>query len=648
MKQILWQPSNDQLQHSQMTKFMNTVNKTFSLHLTTYNDLHKWACKQPNEFWGLAAKELGLRFTSPYTEVKTDSDFINTEWFTNSRLNYAEHCLHFNDDKTAIIHTDESGEINRTSYKELTQKVSRCIQFLKEKNIKKNDVVAAMTTNSEETIILFLACASLGIIWTSCSPDFGYEAIISRFSQAKPKVLLITDSYQFKGTSYDLSDKLKQIMSELPSVEQIIRIDRVGKNFKHTLITEFTQIQAQYEAKSIEYEALPFNHPLYILYSSGTTGKPKSLVHSAGGSLLEHLKEFKLHCDATRDDVIFYYTTCSWMMWNWLVSGLSVGSTLVIFDGSPFHPNKLSTWQLIDDFGITIYGTSAKYINASAKFKLNPKSELNLATLRTILSTGSVLYDEDFDYIYEQVKPSVQLSSISGGTDIVGCFALGNPLMPIIKGKLQSLSLGYDVKAYNEMGEAIYDEKGELVCEAAFPSMPLYFLNDPDKETYKNSYFSVYQNKWHHSDYVEISQDGSLQMCGRSDATLNRAGVRIGTAEIYQIVEKLDNIEDSLVIHLDDSDKMLLFIKTSPDFILDSSSNSLIKNVLRDKLSARHSPNHIFKVSEIPYTKNGKKIELAIKHLFTNNLDKINKSSLSNPDVLNEYITIKAQFFQTA
>ena len=648
MTDILWKPSKKLLEQSQMAEFKQHINHMFNLNLEHYDALHKWACDNPKEFWAQAADFLGLHFHSPYTAVKTDARFIDTEWFPGATLNYAEHCLQFNDDNTAIIHTDESGEINRTTYKELSAKVSKCIQFLEEKNIQKNDVVASVTTNSEETIVLFLACASIGAIWTSCSPDFGKEAILSRFSQAKPKCLLFTDSYQFKGKSYDLAEKMADIIDALPSLNELIRVDRVGRTLNKTGITEFSSIQERYQAAPIRFASLPFNHPLYILYSSGTTGKPKSIVHSAGGSLLEHLKEFKLHCDAKRDDVIFYYTTCSWMMWNWLVSGLAVGSSIVVFDGSPFYPTKYSTWQLIDEHNISIYGTSAKYINASAKFKLNPKETLKLESLKSILSTGSVLYNEDFDYVYEKVKSDVQLASISGGTDIVGCFALGNPLVPVYKGKLQSTSLGYDIKAYNEQGHTVIGEKGELVCEAPFPSMPIYFLNDSNKETYKNSYFSVYDNKWHHSDFVEIDENGAVQMLGRSDATLNRAGVRIGTAEIYRVAEQVPGVEDSVVIHLEDSDKMILFVKGKPGFELNAESNSLIKNTLRDELSQRHCPNQIFLVDEIPYTKNGKKVELAIKYLFTDEEDRINVSSLANAKVLERYRHIKEQFFQSA
>ncbi len=640
MSTILWKPKDSDIQASQMFQFMEYLNNQHSLSLSQFTEMHDWSCSNPSEFWGSFWDYSQLCYSSPYECVISNKSIPGTDWFTGASLNYAENCLKFNDSHTAIINADESGETHRTSYSELSKKVSQCQQFLLSRNIKKGDRVAAIVTNCEETIVFFLAVAAIGAIWTSCSPDLGDEAILSRFSQVEPRCLLFVDSYMFKNKSYDIRERITTVIQELSTLHTCVQLDRVNIESSYLDSVNYSSILQNYPPTEIHFEQLPFNHPLYILYSSGTTGKPKSIVHSAGGSLLEHIKEQRLHCNLTRDDVFFYYTSCSWMMWNWLVSGLSTGSTLLVFDGSPFYPTRLSTWKLIDDYSISIYGTSAKFINASSKFKLRPQEDLDLSSLRLILSTGSPLYDEDFDYVYEHVKSDVQLSSISGGTDIVGCFALGNPVMPVVRGELQSLSLGYPVKAYSPEGKSVLNEKGELVCEGPFPSMPIYFWNDPENKTFKDSYFSKYNNIWHHSDYICISDTGGVRILGRSDATLNRAGIRIGTAEIYQVVESLDFVSDSLVIHLEKTDQMFLFV-TSPDHeTLTPEINKAILQHIKTTLSPRHSPNKVYIVPEIPYTKNGKKIELAVKHIFTGNEELINYSSLANQSSLDFYKTL--------
>ncbi len=640
---ILKEPTTEQLTSSQMAIFKNKVENHFKLSLPSYQELHKWACENPQDFWAFLWNDCNIISDNNYKHVLSSNLMPGVKWFEGVQLNFAENCLHFNDNHTAIINCNEQGEINRTTYNELTKKVSIAQQWLIEQGIKKGDRVAAVVTNCEATIVLFLATASLGAIWTSCSPDFGVEAILSRFSNVKPRCLIFVSDYIYKNKTISIAQTITNILNQLTSVECAMEITtKQTSEFSNS--TTYKNITNSYQPQQLTYTKMDFNDPLYILYSSGTTGKPKAIVHSIGGSLLEHIKEQRLHCDITRKDVLFYYTSCSWMMWNWLVSGLASGCSLVVFDGAPFYPKKPSTWQLISDYNITVYGTSAKFINASKRFNLKPKDSLNLSSLKTILSTGSPLYDEDFDYIYDHVKSDVNLCSISGGTDIVGCFALGNPLLPIKRGELQCISLGYPVYAYNDQGQSVIEEKGELICKNPAPSMPIYFWNDSNFTTYKSSYFNKYPNIWNHSDYIEITAQGGIKILGRSDATLNRSGIRIGTAEIYQLLEQQPHIEDSLVIHIEQKDHMFLFVKTTHNNSLTTTQTQDLKQLIKEKLSIRHCPNHIHQVTELPYTKNGKKVELAVKHIFTNQEEKINTSSLQNKDCLNQFRTIKQSY----
>ena len=633
---ILWRPSEELVDSAEITRLIRCLNLKFNLEIKTYNELHQWSVSEPELFWGFLWDFLNISYSKTYDSVLETSSFLNTKWFSGAKLNYAENCLRFNDEKTAIIAVNEVGKTTYTTYKHLSEKVAKVQQLLLSKGVVKGDRVVGFVSNCEETIVCFLACASLGAIWASCSTEFASDAVVARFGPLNPTCLVFSEQYTYKKRVFSTKKTVAELFDMLPTCKFGISLqseDEINSYPKD--VYRYDHILCEYPEQDVYFEQLTADYPLYILFSSGTTGKPKAIVHSVGGTLIEHLKEFKLHCNAKRTDVVFYYTTCAWMMWNWLVSGLTVGSTIVVFDGAPFYPDDLSTWKLIDEYKISIYGTSAKFISTSAQKGLIPKNNLDLDSLKIILSTGSVLLEEDFDYVYSSVKKDVQLSSISGGTDIVGCFALGNPIEPVKRGYLQSISLGYDVKAFDEHQQPCFNKKGELVCVAPFPSMPIFFWNDEGKEKYKGSYFSTYDNIWHHSDFIEISDTGAVKVYGRSDATLNRGGVRIGSSEIYQVVDQLEHVQDSLVVHLDKDDRMILFVQMEGSQFNDD-FKVLVKQALKQKRSPRHVPDLVYRVNAIPYTVNGKKMEVLVKKLLIGDKN-INISTLKDPSLIDEY-----------
>jgi len=634
----MWKPSVEQIERSQMFEFKEFINTRHGLNLGSYQDLHEWSVDNIHEFWASAWEFFDIIHTQPYTQVVDDvSEMPGAKWFTGARLNFAENLLRRRDDKTALIFKGESQPVRKLTYAELYSEVAKTAAALRTAGVEKGDRVAGFVPNMPESIIAMLATTSIGAIWSSSSPDFGIKGVLDRFSQIEPKVLFAANGYFYNGKSHDSLEKLKSILHELPSVEKVVVIPYSDEDPDIRTISNsiFFSDFIDNDEEEIEFEQLPFDHPLYIMYSSGTTGLPKSIVHGAGGTLLQHLKELQLHCDLREQDTIFYFTTCGWMMWNWLVSSLAAGASLVLYDGAPFFPDANAMWKMAEELGITVFGTSAKFIAASEAAGNKPISTNDLSNVRLILSTGSPLMEENFDYIYRDVKKDVQLASISGGTDIVSCFAGGSPMLPVYRGELQCSGLAMDVDAFDHKGKSSRNAKGELVCKKAFPSMPIYFWNDPDGQKYHNAYFDKFENIWYHGDYIEINDHGGVTIFGRSDATLNPGGVRIGTAEIYRVVEQMAEVADSLVVGVQSNgdEQVALFLKMDEGAILNDNLINQIKSSIRANCSPRHVPSIIKSVEDIPYTISGKKVELAVKKIIHGE-EVTNKDALANPEAL--------------
>ena len=634
----MWKPSVEQIERSQMFEFKEFINTRHGLNLDSYTDLHDWSVDNIHEFWAFAWEFFDIIHTQPYTQVVDDvSEMPGAKWFTGARLNFAENLLRRRDDKTALIFKGESQPVRKLTYAELYSEVAKTAAALRTAGVEKGDRVAGFVPNMPESIIAMLATTSIGAIWSSSSPDFGIKGVLDRFSQIEPKVLFAANGYFYNGKFHDSLEKLKGILHDLPSVEKVVVIPYSDEDPDIRTISNsiFFSDFIDNDEEEIEFEQLPFDHPLYIMYSSGTTGLPKSIVHGTGGTLLQHLKELQLHCDLCEQDTIFYFTTCGWMMWNWLVSSLVTGASLVLYDGAPFFPDANAMWKMAEELGITVFGTSAKFIAASEAAGNKPISTNDLSNVRLILSTGSPLMEENFDYIYRDVKKDVQLASISGGTDIVSCFAGGSPMLPVYRGELQCSGLAMDVDAFDHKGKSSRNAKGELVCKKAFPSMPIYFWNDPDGQKYHNAYFDKFENIWYHGDYIEINDHGGVTIFGRSDATLNPGGVRIGTAEIYRVVEQMAEVADSLVVGVQSNgdEQVALFLKMDEGAILNDNLINQIKSSIRANCSPRHVPSIIKSVEDIPYTISGKKVELAVKKIIHGE-EVTNKDALANPEAL--------------
>ena len=606
MDKLLWRPSEERIKDSNMFRFMNVVNEKYDRDINEYSALYDWSIKNIEEFWASMWEFADIKASKPYDQVIDDINKMpGAKWFSGARLNFAANLLRYKDDQVALIFKSEERDCIRLTYAELFDEVARVAGSLKSLGVQSGDRVAGFMPNMCETIIAMLSATSLGAIWSSCSPDFGIKGVMDRFGQIRPKVLFTADGYFFKGKRFDSIDIASQLVKEISSIEKVVVVPYTEENPdidgipKAVLYPDFKSAKSNL---TIEFNELPFDHPLYIMYSSGTTGLPKCLVQSAGGILINQLKELILHTDLKRSDNIFYFTTCGWMMWNWLVSSLGVGATLVLFDGNPFYPDPGTLWRLAQDENITIFGTSAGYINALQNAGARPGNEYDLKSLNTVLSTGSPLSVDGFEYGYREIKEDVQLSSISGGTDLNGCFFLGNPIGPVYEGELQCRGLGLKVEAFDEKGESVLNQQGELVCTAPFPSMPIYFWDDPDGKKYHNAYFDMYPNVWRHGDYIEINDRGGAIIYGRSDATLNPGGVRIGTAEIYRQVDQLKEIEDSLVIGQDwkNDVRVVLFVKMVDGVELTDDIKNEIKQTIRKNISPRHVPSKILSVPGIP------------------------------------------------
>ena len=638
----LWQPSPAQIAAANLTAFMAHVREHYGAATGNYPQLYAWSVNDPERFWHAVWTFCGVIAATPGDTVLVDGQRMpGARWFPEARLNFAENLLRRRDRGSAIVFWGEDRIRSRVTYGELYAEVSRLAQALRAAGVSPGDRVAGYMPNLPGAVISMLAAASIGAIWSSCSPDFGIQGVLDRFGQIEPRILVGADGYFYNGKTIDLVDRLKEISRNLPSIERTIVVPYTRRNPVIGGIPNSVDVHdfmAPYFPREIRFEQLPFDHPLYILYSSGTTGVPKCIVHGAGGTLLQHLKEHVLHNDLKPGDRLFYFTTCGWMMWNWLASALAARATLLLYDGSPFAAGGRILFDYAATERMTVFGTSAKYIDAVAKLGLEPSRTHRLGALKSMLSTGSPLAPESFDYVYRAIKNDIQLASISGGTDLISCFALGNPLLTVWRGELQCRGLGMKVEVFNDEGRPVQGEKGELVCTAPFPSMPVGFWNDPDGAKYRGAYFEKFPNVWCHGDYVELTPHDGLIIYGRSDAVLNPAGVRIGTAEIYRQVEQLAEVVESLAIgqEWDNDVRIVLFVRLREGLTLDAALIERIRKKIRDNTSPRHVPAKIVQVADIPRTKSGKIVELAVRNVVHGRPVK-NVEALANPEALELY-----------
>lgn len=663
----LWTPSKSRSDATQMARFQTLVEQKYTLSFCNYQEFQQWSIDEPEAFWGTAWDFLNIRYSQSYDRVLSQADhFSAAQWFTNSRLNFAENLLrpkNVKDDSIAIVSLLENGDRSEISYAQLYRKVEVLASALRGQGLRKGDRVAGYLPNIAETVVAMLATTSIGAIWSSCSPDFGINGVVDRFGQIEPKILFAADGYYYNGKTIDCLPHIREVGAKISSIEKIIIIPVINvaptlksleadNNDRVVTLEDFTNAA---DTLPLHFEQLPFDHPLYIMYSSGTTGVPKCIVHSAGGTLIQQLKELRLHTDIDQNDVLFYFTTCGWMMWNWLVAGLGCGCSIVLYDGSPFATgscnddktasNDLLLLNAIDKEKITVFGTSAKFISTLEKQGYQPRASHQLHSLKAILSTGSPLSHESFDFVYRDIKTDVCLSSICGGTDIVSCFLLGNPILPVYKGELQCRGLGMAVEIWNEKGQSVLEEKGELVCTKPMPCCPLGFWNDGENVKFYKAYFSSHDNIWSQGDYGEVTANRGFIIHGRSDAVLNPGGVRIGTAEIYRQVEKVAEVIDCIVVgqEWDNDVRVILFVvlrdkAAQEDF---ESIKSTLKTTIRNNTTPRHVPAKIIQVEEIPRTISGKIVELAVGNII-HNRPVNNTDALANPEALQYFRNLEA------
>jgi len=634
---ILWKPSEKRAQATAMHRFMREQGQV------SYADLYRWSIDDSPAFWEALCAFCEVYFdeAAEITLARPDN-IMDAGWFTASKLNFAKHLLRHSGDRPAIVSCGEGGNRHELSFDQLQQEVAKIAAGLRAAGVVKGDRVAGFLPNCPETIVAMLATASIGAIWSSCSPDFGISGVVDRFGQIEPKVLIATNGYSYNGKTIDSLPVVAGIVEGIGSIAVCVVVPFLGADANSTPIrnakrwAEFGMADA-----ALEFESVDFDHPLYIMYSSGTTGVPKCIVHGHGGSLLQHLKEHMLHTDISAQDRLFYFTTCGWMMWNWLVSGLAAGATLVLYDGSPFLDEGHVLWKMAERERVTVFGTSAKYLSALEKAGVRPKDDYQLPELRTVLSTGSPLAPESFDFVYDAIGNDLQLSSIAGGTDILSCFVLGNPLLPVRRGEIQCRGLGMAVEIFDDSGSAVVEQHGELVCTRPFPSAPVCFWNDEEDSRYRAAYFERFPGVWAHGDFAELTVSDGLIIHGRSDSVLNPGGVRIGTAEIYRQVEKLDEVMESIAIgqNWDDDVRVVLFVVLRPDVVLDDELCDQIRTVIRSNTTPRHVPAKIVAVDDIPRTKSGKIVELAVRSVVHGESVK-NTEALANPEALENFRNI--------
>jgi acetoacetyl-CoA synthetase len=641
-KTPLWVPSQDKIKNANMTRFIEFVNRKYGKRFRTYDELYQWSIDAISDFWPAVWGFLEIKASRRWDQVVDDlTKFPGARWFLGSKLNFAENLLRYRDDRLAFIFKGETQKYSTMTYRELYKTVARLAKSLRELGIQPGDRVAGYMPNMMETAIAMLAATSIGAVWSSCATDIGSQAALDRIGQIEPKVLFSANGYFYKAKTFNTLGNAAEVARGMPSLKKVVIVSFVGEKPDISHIPNAVHYE-DFLAKGeppLEFEQLDFNHPVYIMFSSGTTGKPKCMVQSAGGILLNQLKDLVIHTDVKREDRIFYITTCSWMMWNWQLSSLGAGATIILYDGNPNYPDAYAMWKMIQDEQITIFGLSATYVNYLRSEGIQPGKKYDLSSLREISQTGSVLSAEGFEWIYEEVKRDLHFNSISGGSDINSPFVIGSPIQRVYAGELQGAGLGMKIKAYDESGKPVWDQQGELVCEAPAPPMPLYFWNDPTGEKYKAAYFDYYPGVWRHGDYVVFHSDTKgMTFYGRSDAVLKPSGVRIGTSEIYNVVEKIEGIADSLAIgqNWEDEQRIILFVKVAPGVSLTEELKNQIKKTLREKASPRHVPAIIMEMPDAPYTMNMKKVESAVTNII-HGKPVLNRDALMNPEVLDYF-----------